>query len=183
MKRSPSIRKLIKNLEPDELREVILELGKLSPRNKQFLKLYLQSSEAADVESVVNEAKKKIDGFFHGRGMLPKLDLSNARKTVNEYSKVLKVYPGKIADLKLYYVEVGTELTNEYGDMHGGFYSSLVSMFESFCKQINKHPVYFNQFKERIFELRSACKSIGYGYGDVIGDLVFDLENERSENY
>jgi predicted CopG family antitoxin len=177
MQRSPSIRKLIKDLEPDELREVILELSKLTTKNKQFLQLYLQSSDAVDVESIVKEAKKKIHGHFYGRSMFPIVDLSNARKAVNEYSKVLKEYPCQVADLKLYYIEVGTELTNDFGDMNEGFYSSLESMFEGFCKQIKKYPVYFNQFEDRIHELQSACQNIGWGYGDVIDDLVFELED------
>ena len=108
--------------------------------------------------------------------MFPKVDLSNARKTINEYSKVLKEYPRQIADLNLYYVEVGTELTNDFGDMNEGFYSSLESMFEGFCKQIKKYPVYFNQFENRIHELQSACQNIGWGYGYVINDLAFELE-------
>lgn len=176
MQRSPSIKTLIKDLEPDELREVILELSKLTPKNKQFLRLYLQSSDSVDIESIVNEAKKKIHDYFYGRSMFPKTDLSNARKTVNEYSKVLKEYPNQVAELKLYYVETGTDLTNDFGDMNEGFYSSLESMFGSFCKHIKKHPNYFKQFENRIHELQSACKNIGWGYDDVIDELAFELE-------
>src|SRR5699024_10007307 len=76
----PSGNSLIKDLEPDELREVILELCKLTPKNKQFLQLYLQSSDSADIGSIINEAKKKIHGHFYGRSKFPKVDLSNARK-------------------------------------------------------------------------------------------------------
>lgn len=176
MQRSPSIKSLIKDLEPDELREVILELSELTPKNKQFLRLYLQSSDSADIEAIVNEAKKKIHNYFYGRSKFLKTDLSNARKAVREYSKVLKEYPSQVAELKLYYVETGTDLTNDFGDMNEGFYSSLESMFDSFCKQIKKNPNYFNQFEYRINELQSACNNIGWGYGDVIGDLAFELE-------
>ncbi len=178
MKKSTSIRTLIKDLEPDELREVILELSKLSKKNKQFLEVFLQSSEAADVESIVSEAKQKIYNFFFGRSAFPKIDLANARKTVNEYSKLLKDYPGHIADLKLYYVEVGTELTNEFGDIDERFYSSLESMFKGFCKHIEKHPVYYNQFKSRIEKLESACYGTGWGYFEVISDLAFELDEK-----
>lgn len=60
--------------------------------------------------------------------------------------------------------------------MSEGFYTSLASMFESFCKQIMKHPIYFKQFKDRIYNLQSACEGIGWGYHDVIDDLTFELE-------
>lgn len=182
MPRSPSIKSLIKDLESNELREVIVELCKLNPKNKQFLQLYLQRSDSVDIESIVNEAKEKIHRYFYGQSMLPKVDLSSARKTVNDYSKVLKEYPGQVAELKLNYIETGTDLTNDFGDMYEAFYSSLESMFESFCKHIIKHPTYFNQFQDRIKNLQSACKNIGWGYHDVIDDLVFELEETMKAN-
>jgi len=57
-------------------------------------------------------------------------------------------------------------------------------MFEDFCKQIIKYPVYFNQFKERIHTLNSACQNIGWGYGYTIDDLAFGLEEavKNSQN-
>jgi hypothetical protein len=177
MPRSPSVRSLIKHLEPDELREVIVELSMLSPKNKQFLKLYLQSSDAVDVESVVDEAKKKIHGHFYGRGIFPNVNLSAARKTVNEYSKILKDYPGPVADLKLYYVEVGTALTNEFGDMDDRFYSSLVSMFKAFCKQVKAHPACYKQLQGRIDALMSDCQDIGWGYSYVITEFICELQD------
>lgn len=171
MQRSTPIKTLIKDLEPTELREVILELCELNPKNKQFLRLYLQSSDSVDIE-----AKKKIYDHFYGRSKFLKIDLSNARKAVSEYSKVLKEYPSQVAELKLYYVETGTDLTNDFGDMYESFYSSLESMFGNFCKHLKKHPNYYKEFENRINKLQSACKNIGWGYGDVIDDLAFELE-------
>lgn len=98
MSQSYSIKSLIKDLEPDELREVIIELGKLSKKNKQFIHLYLQSSRDVNIDAIVKEAEKKIHSHFYGRSTFPKVDLANARKTVNEYSKVLKEYPAKVAE-------------------------------------------------------------------------------------
>lgn len=176
MARSPSIRSLLKDLEPDELREVIVELSKLNKKNKQFLRIFLQSSDAVNLDAIVEEAKKKIHKYLYGRSTFPKVDLANARKTVNEYKKVLKVYPAQIAELKLYYVELGTEMTNEFGDMYEGFYSSMESMFNSFSKDIIKHPEYFEQFEIRIHELESACQDIGWGYSYAMNDMIFELE-------
>ncbi|TVQ03036.1 MAG: hypothetical protein EA359_10470 [Balneolaceae bacterium] len=129
MPRKPSIQKLIQDLEPNELREVIKELCNLDPKNKQFLTLYLQNSQSSDIDGVIEEAKKRINKHLYGRSMFPKSDLAGARKTVVEYTKILKDYPILAADLKLYYVESGTEIINDFGEMHKGFYSSMESMF------------------------------------------------------
>ncbi|MGI9174019.1 MAG: hypothetical protein ACR2GR_01700 [Rhodothermales bacterium] len=176
MAKSKSIRTLIKDLEPDELREVIIELCKLSNKNKQFLALYLQSSEVASPEPVVEEAKQKIKVCFYGRGQFPKLDLRGARSVVSEYGKVLKDYPHEVTELKLYYVEVGTAITNEYGDLYENFYDSLASMFTSFCKDIKAHPSWYGDFEGRIAELESATYDIGWGYGDDITANVAALQ-------
>lgn len=181
MAQEKSIKALLKDLEPNELREVIVELCKLLPKNKQFLELYLQGSEAIDLTAIVEEAKKKIHACFYGRSQLPKLDLQGARKVVTEYTKLLKDYPPLVAELKLYYVEVGTSVTAQYGDMYEGFYNSLVSMFASFCKAIMKQADWYSHFERRIKALQSVTSQMGWGYRDDIQDLVEQLQRAGQE--
>ncbi|MBI3798191.1 MAG: hypothetical protein HY268_14650 [Deltaproteobacteria bacterium] len=181
MAQEKSLKALLKDLEPEELREVIVEFCKLSPKNKQFLELYLQGSAAADLTAMIEEAKREIQGCFYGRSQFPKLDLRSARKVVTEYTKLLKDYPEWIADLKLYYVEVGTSVTEEYGDMYEGFYNSLVSMFSSFCKDVGKDAGSYYQFEQRIRRLQSVTSQIGWGYGDDIAALVEQLQKAGRE--
>lgn len=175
MQKSPSVKSLIKDLELSELREVITELCKLNPKNRQFLELHILSSNEANVETITEEGKKKIYSHLYGNSMFAKIDLAGARKQVREYSKLLKDYPGQIADLQLYYVETGTEITNEYGDIDERFYNSMESMLGSFCKQIQKHPVYYNRFRDRLINLKTACEGIGWGYHDTVGDMIYEL--------
>ncbi|CAN5311232.1 hypothetical protein BH23BAC3_BH23BAC3_36180 [soil metagenome] len=175
MAKTPSVKSLIKELESDELREVIVELCKLNPKNRQFLQFHIQSSIEVDVESITDEAKDKIYSQLYGRSMFPKIDLRGARQVIQEYSKLLKDYPRQVAELQLYYVETGTDITNEFGDIDERFYSSMESMFASFCKHINKHPVHFNTFRGRLINLEAACEGIGWGYSDIMGDMIYDL--------
>ncbi|WP_147303525.1 hypothetical protein [Rhodohalobacter sp. SW132] len=87
----------------------------------------------------------------------------------------MKDYPGQIADLQLYYVETGTDITNEYGDIDERFYNSMESMLGSFCKQIQKHPVYYIKFRDRLINLEAACENIGWGYHDSVSDMIYEL--------
>lgn len=172
MKKSSSLTSLLKDLDRDDLQNVIAELCKLNPKNRHFLELHILSSSEANVESIAKEGKKKIHSHLYGNSMFPKIDLAGCRKQVREYSKLLKDYPGQIADLQLYYVETCTEITNEYGDMDERFYNSMESMLGSFCKQVQKHPVVYNKFRERLINLDAACGGIGWGYGDAISDMI-----------
>lgn len=175
MPKSPSVKSLIKDLVADDLRDVIVELCKINPKNRQFLELHILSSNEANVEAINKEAKKKIYSHLYGNSMFPKIDLAGARKQVREYSKLLKDYPGQVADLQLYYVETGTEITNEFGDIDERFYSSMESMLGSFCKQILKHPVNYKRFRDRLINLEAACAGIGWGYHDAVADMIYEL--------
>jgi hypothetical protein len=104
------------------------------------------------------------------------LDLQGARKVVNEYTKLLKEYPCLVAELKLYYVEVGTSVAEQYGDMYEAFYDSLVSMFAGFCKDITKQADGYDHFENRIRSLQAVTSHMGWGYGDDIEDLVKQLQ-------
>jgi Family of unknown function (DUF6155) len=181
MAQEKSIKTLLKDLEPDELREIIVELCKLSPKNRQFLELFVQGSDETDLHAILEEAKKKLHGCFYGRSQFPKLDLRGARKVVTDYTKLLKDYPHLVTELKLYYVEVGTSVTKQYGDMYEGFYSSLVSMFASFCKDVTKQSDWYDHYEKRIRALQSVTSQMGWGYGDDIKDLVEQLQKALQE--
>ena len=177
MARRKSVKSLIKELEPSELQEVIVELCKLSKQNRQFLELYLVDSQPANPELIVEEAKKKIYNQLYGRS-LPKLDLRAARKVVNDYVKVLKEYPRSGAELKLYYVEVGTAITDEFGDMYEGFYNSMESMFDSFCKDLKRNLSWYDYFIGRMEHLRATTRHMGWGYADGIAEMIGEVEEE-----
>ena len=175
MARKKSIKTLIKDLQAEDLREIIVELSKLSKPNRQFIELYLLGSDNANPEPIAEEAKKKIYNYLYGRS-LPKLDLRGARKVVSDYGKVLKEYPRWATELKLYYVEVGTQITDEFGDMYEGFYDSMGSMFGSFCKEVQTHPSSYDYFADRIKQLQTLTDHMGWGYGDDINYYVEELE-------
>jgi hypothetical protein len=175
---SASLKTLLKDLEPNELREVITELCKLSPKNRQFVELFLQGSDAANIESIVNEARKKIRlCFFNRNGEFQETtELGKARRIISEYAKLLKDYPKAVTGLKLYYVEAGTELTNIYGDMYESFYNSLSSMFKSFCKDVMKHPSWYDDFAGGIHIIRRMAEPTGWGYYEEILEYSAELE-------
>lgn len=165
--RAESVRSLIRELEPDELREVIVELCRQSTKNRRFLELYVRSSGRADPEPVAAEAKEEIWRGFYGHGRLPKLDLRAARRAVTEYGKVLREFPRLVAGLKLYYVKTGLELTKEFGDMTEGFYRSLVSMYGNFARYLRRHP-----------ELHYSCEGEIRRVQSLTGNLEWEHRNE-----
>ncbi len=170
------IRSLLADLQRDELLEIINELCKLSKKNKQFVEVFVQGSDAVDYSSIMEGAKKKIYGKFFtpsGNPRTPKL--GEARKIVNETAKMLKGQTALIAELKLYFVTVGTDFTEQFGDMYEGFYNSMESMFESFLKEIAAKPELVETFMDDVQEIHRTSRMMGWGYQDQLEGMMEDF--------
>jgi hypothetical protein len=170
------IRSLLADLQRDELLEIINELCKLSKQNKQFVEVFVQGSDAVDYSTIVEDAKKKIYGKFFtpsGNPRTPKL--GEARKIVTETAKMLKGQTALIAELKLYFVIVGTKFTGQFGDMYDGFYNSMLSMFEGFLKEAAAKPKLVETFMDELWTIHRTSRMMGWGYQDQLEGMMEDF--------
>lgn len=81
--------------------------------------------------------------------------------------------PAEIADLMLFYVECGTQLTCSYGDMDEDFYTELENAFEELLIHLkqNEELSLFEIYKSRINALiKEADDCVGWGYPDQLKD-------------
>ncbi len=117
--------------------------------------------------------------FFPARGF-GRAQLSVARKAVSDYKKVSESKFG-IADIMIYYVEIGVEYTNEYGDIDGPFYDSMAGMFERAVEFIVKHEMK-GQFEDRCSEIADDSADIGWGFSARMRDIYCEsFEDEADE--
>lgn len=175
-----NIRKRLLLLGQSELIAEIKDLYVISDENRRFLEArFLQVQDQA--EAVLADYKQEItDCFFGERGIgedLPKL--RDARRLIRDYRKARKDTVGAL-DLMLHYVETGTEFTNTYGDINEPFYNSLESVLSDFCEGILKSPDpdrSYGQFNKRMVALKKAAFGIGWGYGDAVQEILYNLES------
>lgn len=133
-------------------------------------------AESSDTQAVLEPYRQRVtEPFFPKRGGFGKLNLRDGRKAVSDYRKATHDIYGTL-ELMLTYVEQGTRFTNEYGDIDEPFYNSLVSMLTAFVKLIHEHPEHYPDFRERLLKLVKASSHIGWGYGDDVGDIVGEIE-------
>jgi hypothetical protein len=178
MAKKPNIKSLIKDLEKDELIEVIIELSKVSKQNDQFIRMFIQGSNTENIDSSIADAKKKIEAVFYTDGILQEqVNLSLARSFISEYSKLLKDFPYAIIDLKLYYVEMGISIINKFDEVSSSFYNSIASMFRDVCNSIFKNSTYYSKFSERLDEINETTRNIGYGFHDFIVEQIYGLKS------
>ena len=80
------------------------------------------------------------------------------------------------------YVENGAEFTHEYGDIDERFYSSVESALNELAALLLREaPGMYPQFIERLARVEQLAGDIGWGFGDYIGDVVWQLEEELGD--
>lgn len=98
--------------------------------------------------------------------------MSISRKTINDFKK-LGTSKESIADLLLYYVECGVELTNEFGDIDENFYTSIENAYRTSLELMDKEGV-LSKFKDRASEIVEETKNIGWGFHDYLADVYYE---------
>lgn len=182
-KRKPQwsdIRKSLLLLNQNELVAQIKDLYTMSDDNRRFLESRF-AQDRDQGEAVLTDIKQEITDCFFGKRRisddLPRL--RDARRLIRDYRKATKDIVNTL-DLRLHYVETGTEFTNTYGDIDERFYNSLESMLVEFCEGVFSSPdpgQVYGQFNKRLVALRRAAYGVGWGYDDVVQEILNDLES------
>ena len=171
-----AIRAQLKGWSRPAVMALLKDLYDASAANRDFIHARFQAEDDGG-EALERYREKIIEPFFPKRGF-GKLKLADARKAIRDYSKATGNLAGTI-ELMLTYVEQGTAFTLQYGDIDGPFYNSMEAMLGDLANLLRRDgATLYPLFRERIQQLGADTRSIGWGYGDSVGDLVATLECE-----
>lgn len=166
------LKKQLKNSNQKELVELIAELYKLSPDVKLFLSSEFAGDEVND--QIFENAKQAIKGeFFPQRGQV-RMRYSVAKNAISHFKKMTRDEE-RTVDLMIYYVEIGTEFTQLYGDIDEKFYSSMASMFNKVTEICDHDEQLFLRFKDRLYGIVEASEGTGWGYHDILCDYYYSM--------
>lgn len=162
------LKKYLSEKSDSQLKDEILELFKLYPNVKDYFAVKFNS----DNEKVLFEKYKKIikNEFFPDRGF-GKLRYSIMKTALNDFVKVSKI-PNFIAELMTYYVELGVEFTNTYGDIDEKFYNNILGMYEKALDYVAKENLE-DIFQERLHDIMVEGDGIGWGFSETLAELYF----------
>ncbi|WP_077212480.1 DUF6155 family protein [Bacillus dakarensis] len=166
------LKKELREMDQKQLIQLIVDLYKANKDVKQFLSTKFIGEEA--VEVLFEQTKQRIKNeFFPDRGN-GKLRLAEAKKAITDFKKLADDRM-RIVDLMLFYVEMGTDFTDSYGAIDEKFYNSMVSMFEKVVSECEDDETLYKVFKERLYNVVEGGGGIGWGFGDEIADLYYQL--------
>ncbi|MGQ0603246.1 MAG: hypothetical protein ACT4QE_16300 [Anaerolineales bacterium] len=172
------IRATLQDATPDRLISLIKDLHDLSPQNKAFLQAaclpvghdpkYLEDCRRKVIRAIYPETAR-----FPGR---PRF--ADAKKIITDYYKSTRDTRGTV-DLRLAYVERGTQFTNDFGDIDEAFYIALENMLEQIVTELKRGLIgreLYDEFSPRLKRLRRNTHHIGWGYGDAVEEMLAELE-------
>lgn len=79
-----------------------------------------------------------------------------------------------LADIMIFFVEMGVQFTNAYGDINEPFYNSMESMYERAIKFITDHGIQ-DMFKTRCKKIVEDTVNIGWGFHDGLSNLYSEF--------
>lgn len=173
------LRKIIKELPPEQLASLLKGLHDLSPQNKAWLETQLMPMPSLEY---LQACRKKVVNLVYSerptRGIPRDPQFREAKKVISEYKKSTRDPVGTL-DLMLIYIERGHAFTNDFGDIDDPFYTALTNMLGKFAEELQAHPaarsLYRDLFRGRLLQMNRTA-DIGWGYGDFVRETVGELE-------
>ena len=164
-----AIRNDLKRMDKDKVIGLLAGLAGFKNDNMIWLRAKLYGKD--EVQKSIEFYKKRISEAFKGE-----VKRSLARSAINDYRKVSGNEDGLI-ELLLFYVEKGTALSFEYGDMSGAFYASMENAYVDalvlIAKPENRQMI--DSFRPRIEMVIKQSEVMGYGYHDTLVDYYEEL--------
>lgn len=166
----------LKHWDKAQLTGLIQDLFRHSQDNRDFLAARLLSETLG--EQTRAPYLGRIEAAFYDKRGWPakRLNLKNARSAIREYQRATSDAAGTL-DLMLVYVETGTEFTREFGDIDEAFYDSLSSVWNEIRTLLTSKEgaKLYGPVRARLGELAERADGIGWGYGDEVGDVVYEI--------
>ena len=162
------LKRFLGQLPKDQLINQVLDLWATFFQVQDY---YQAKVRPANDDAVREKYRKIVQHEFYPTRGFGKLRLSVARKAVADYKKIAVSAEG-VADLMLFYVEMGVRFTNDYGDIEEAFYLNMERMYASALKWIQKHGLE-QQFEKRCAKVVEDTRGIGWGFHDTLSDTYF----------
>lgn len=171
-------RKHLTTLDKPALLALVKDLYDCGAENRDFIQARCQDADSGG-EVLEVYRKRIVEQFFSRRADgIGALKLGVARKAIRDYRKATGNLSGA-AELLMTYVENGAEFTHNYGDIDERFYNSIESALqELYSLLLVEAREMYPKFRARLVRVVQMTDGIGWGFGDCVADVVWQLEEE-----
>lgn len=172
--RSTELKKTLERFDKKEFIRLVIESAKLNKNNMEWLEIELQKPD--ELSEVIKYYKMKISKALDSN------DFAAANKAIKDFKKAPPDRENLI-DLMIYYVEQGTEITLDCGDMYEDFYTKLENVYIDAIKLLNGwgDKKLIEKFRPRMETLVNITEDVGWGYHDVLWAWYDELGTSEKE--
>lgn len=164
------IKKALAHVERGGLISLVADLHELGGENGAFIeaRLGLTADPLVPFKKRIEEAL--YPDVVHGQP----IRIAAARRALSDYRRAIGD-PEGVLELLVHYVECGTRMTLDYGDIDEGFYDSLESVFDEAVTKLQSAPAEFSdRFLPRLRSLVQSARDVGWGYYDFLLDRLHE---------
>jgi len=169
------LKSILKQYNKDDLMQLFIECYKANPQLKEYITAKFADEDT--VEQILEIYKRKIRFSLFSSIPSGQLDLRVSKKVISDFKRLCKDEK-MIIDLMMYFVEVGIDFTNAYGDISESFYSSIENMYRDSIELLNKskNRELYNLFINRMRVAVDSTCGIGWGFHDALGYMYKDIK-------
>jgi len=152
---------------------LIADLYEASPANRRYLdsRLFPQSGAIEEYRRMVMAAIYP-DPFSQRR-----VSVRDASAAIAEYRRATGDVAGAV-DLMLTFVEAGTEQAADLGYGDDSYFNALQTKLNTIARLFDELPASARAATiSRLRQVRNRGKNIGWGYGDLLDDVVTRIES------
>ena len=166
------VKNILKSQSKEDLIKLVIDSYKAIPQLKEYITVKYADQDT--IEQITEVYKNKIYNVFFPKSMSAQFKISNAKKAISDFKKLCSDQRFVI-DIMLYYVEMGVEFTNTYGDIDEDFYNSVEGMYEAVVNDINKcqDSKIFRVYSDRLKSVIDNTRGIGWGFHDGLKFYIF----------
>jgi hypothetical protein len=171
-KRWIDLKRRLETFDRTNLLGLISDLYEASPANRRFLdsRLFPESDAIEEYRRLVAAAIYP-DPFSQRR-----VSVRDAGAAITAYRRATGDVAGTV-DLMLTFVEAGTEQAVDLGYGDDSYFSALENKLTAIAKVFDELPTSAKAATAaRLRRVRNRGKDIGWGYGDLLDDVVTSIE-------
>lgn len=164
------VEKSTRNFGKPEFTELIRDLYHLSPENKAFFftRFSIGEDPLANYKGIIQNAMNPYleDGET--------LDVEAGRDAIDRFAKAVD-NPHAEAELRILYVQCGTNFMLSYGYTDDGLSEDMLEMYHHAIETVLKLPPEKRKIlKTRLYETKESAKGLGWWYYDGLDDLYHE---------
>ncbi len=159
------VKKYIKELGADSLRQMILDLYSYSSEAKEFLDYHANPDDQKMAAKCIEVIDREFRPSYHYR----RLTFGKSKKAISNLKK-LDPHPGILADVMIYMLTSAVETAGIWGNVEESFANSLGNNYKAIIEFLAKQGL-LDEYKRAMTELAHDVDSFGYGVGFGVYDL------------